>query len=166
MENGLTSDRFLLSPDLLTKLQDDKMWSWQNNVFQRSRFDFPLTNWVAGIQNALLTNLMNPTLQARVVEAAYTTNDPMTLGEVYGTLTKSIWTGNMTPSGRTAAMDRNLQRVYTGKLIQQVTMPRPGTPQDAIALSRQGLDDATNAHLMETVARIDRALDAKRMTMF
>ena len=61
-------------------------------------------------------------------------------------------------------------------------MPYPGTPQDAMALSRlnlrrirqtantalsqSGLDDETNAHLMETIARIDRALDAKRITMF
>ena len=27
-------------------------------------------------------------------------------------------------------------------------------------------EDATNAHLMETVARIDRALDAQRVTGF
>jgi hypothetical protein len=79
-------------------------------------------------------------------------------------------------------MDHNLQRVYTGKLIAQVTMPHPALPQDAIALSRlnlrrirataqqalakTGLDDETNAHLMETVARIDRALDASRITGF
>ncbi len=72
--------------------------------------------------------------------------------------------------------------VYTGKLIGQITMPYPGTPQDAVSLSRlhlqrirssansalqtTGLDDVTNAHLMETVARIDRALDAQRSTDF
>ena len=55
-------------------------------------------------------------------------------------------------------------------------------PQDAIALSRlnltrirssaqgqlaaRGLDDDTNAHLMETVARIDRALNAGREAGF
>ena len=75
-----------------------------------------------------------------------------------------------------------LGQVYTGRLIAQVMTPYGGTPPDAIdlsrlhlrrirnaassALQRSGLDDTTNAHLMETVARIDRALDAQRMTGF
>jgi hypothetical protein len=182
VEHGLDADRFLLSPDLVNKLQDDKMWSWQNNPFTRSRFDFPLSLWVASIQNALLTNAMNPTLQARVVENEYKVNDAFKLSELYSGLTRTIWTGNTTPTGRSAGMDRNLQRLYTGRLIAQVTTPYPGTPPDAIdlsrlhlrrirdaantALQRSGLDDATNAHLMETVARIDRALDAQRVTGF
>jgi len=88
----------------------------------------------------------------------------------------------MAPKGRTATWDRNLQRVYTDMLIQQVVTPYPVTPQDAIALSRlnlsrirtsaqaqlatKGLDDESNAHLMETVARIDRALNAGREAGF
>ena len=34
------------------------------------------------------------------------------------------------------------------------------------ALQRSGLDDETNAHLMESIARIDRALEASRYTGF
>ena len=34
------------------------------------------------------------------------------------------------------------------------------------ALQRKGLDDETNAHLMETIARVDRALTASRETNF
>jgi hypothetical protein len=124
---------------------------------------------------------MHPTLQARVVENEYKMANPFRLADLYSGLTGAVW-ATATPNGKTAAMDRNLQRLYTGRLIAQVTTPYPGTPQDAISLSRlhlrrirnsantalqrQGLDDATNAHLMETVARIDRALDAQRMTGF
>ena len=62
----------------------------------------------------------------------------------------------------------------------QVVTPSSFTPFDAVdlsrlhlrrirgtantALQRSGLDDETNAHLIETVARIDRALEAKRIT--
>jgi hypothetical protein len=65
-------------------------------------------------------------------------------------------------------------------LIQQVVTPGPATPEEAVALSRlnltrikaaaqaklavKGLDDDTNAHLMDTVARVDRALNAIRPT--
>ncbi len=181
--NALQADDWALSPELLNKMQDDKMWSWENNLFQPGRrFDFPLTMWVEALQTGVLFNLMNPFRQARVVEAQYQSDDAFKLSELYGTLTKSIWTDRAAPQGRTATWDRNLQRTYTDMLIQQVVEPSPLTPQDAVALSRlnltrirgaaqstlarPGLDDATNAHMMETIARIDRALDANRQTNF
>jgi hypothetical protein len=181
--HALKADAFAVSPDLLNKLQDDKIWSWENNLFEPGRrFDFPITDWVAALQTGVLFNVMNPYLQARVVDQQYKSEDAFKLSELYGTLTRTIWTSNMTPKGRTATWDRNLQRVYTDRLIQQVVTPFPATPDDAVALSRlnlsriraaaqsslatRGLDDETNAHLMESVARIDRALNAGRETDF
>jgi hypothetical protein len=168
---------------LLDQMLGDKLWSWENNLFQPGRrFDFPLTMWVDALQTGVLFNLMNPIRQARVVEGEYMSADAFTLSEMYATLTKAVWTGNVTPSGRTAGWDRNLQRTYTDMLIQQVVQPMSVTPQDAVALSRlnltrirgaaqaglakPGLNDVTNAHLMETIARIDRALDATREANF
>jgi len=183
VENALKSNAYALSPQMLDKMQDDKMWSWENNLFQPGRrFDFPLSDWVEAMQTGVLFNVMNPYLQARVVDNAYKTADAFKLSELYSTLTKAIWTDNLTPNGKTAAWDRNLQRVYTDMLIQQVVQPYPVTPQDAVALSRltltrikssaqsglqrKGLDDETNAHLMETIARVDRALNASREANF
>jgi hypothetical protein len=183
VDNALKTNAYALSPELLNKLQDDKMWSWENNPFaQGRRFDFPLSDWVEAMQTGVLFNVMNPYLQARVVDNAYKTPEAFKLSELYSALTKSIWTDNMTPNGKTAVWDRNLQRVYTDMLIQQVVQPFPATPQDAVALSRlsltrikssaqsalsrKGLDDETNAHLMETIARVDRALNAGRETNF
>ena len=183
VDNALKSTAYTLSPDMLNKMQDDKMWSWENNLFaQGRRFDFPLSDWVEAMQTGVLFNVMNPYLQARVVDNAYKTDGAFKLSELYSTLTKSIWTDNLTPNGRTAAWDRNLQRVYTDMLIQQIVQPYPVTPQDAVALSRlnltrvksaaqsglqrKSLDDETNAHLMETIARVDRALNAGRETNF
>ncbi|HEX6791443.1 MAG TPA: zinc-dependent metalloprotease, partial [Candidatus Krumholzibacteria bacterium] len=183
VNRALTSDAYALSPAMLNKMQDDKMWSWENNPFEPGRrFEFPLTNWVEAFQAGILFNMMNPMLQSRVVEAQYQSDDAFKLSELYASLTKSIWTSHMAPKGRTATWDRNLQRLYTDALIEQVVTPHPATPQDAIALSRlnltrirgaaqsqlaaKGLDDDTNAHLMETVARIDRALNASRETAY
>jgi len=179
ISSALKADAFALSPAMVNKLQDDKMWSWENNLFANGRrFDFPITDWVASMQTGVLFNLMNPALQTRVVDQQYKSADPFKLSELYTALTKSVWTANMTPKGNTAGWDRNLQRTYTDMLISQVVTPGAATPQDAVALSRlnlqrisgaakgalakPGLDDETNAHLMETVARIDRALNAGR----
>ncbi|HXV15002.1 MAG TPA: zinc-dependent metalloprotease [Candidatus Krumholzibacteria bacterium] len=183
VDNALKSNAYALSPDMLNKMQDDKMWSWENNLFQQGRrFDFPLSDWVEAMQTGVLFNVMNPFLQARVVDNAYKNNSAFKLSDLYSTLTKSIWTDNLTPNGRTATWDRNLQRVYTDMLIQQMVEPYPVTPQDAVSLSRlnltriktaaqsglqrKGLDDETNAHLMETIARVDRALNASREANF
>jgi hypothetical protein len=183
VDNALKSSSYALSADMLNKMQDDKMWSWENNLFEPGRrFDFPLSDWVEAMQTGILFNVMNPFLQARVVDNGYKTENAFKLSELYGTLTKAIWSDNVAPQGRTAAWDRNLQRVYTDMLILQVVQPYTVTPQDAVALSRlnltrikgsaesalqrKGLDDETNAHLMETIARVDRALTASRETQF
>jgi hypothetical protein len=179
VDNALAPKAYELSPAMLNKMQDDKMNSWENNTFAPGRrFEFPLTDWVDALQTGVLYNLMSPMLQARVVEGQYQSADAFKLSEMYSTLTKSVWTERMAPKGRTATWDRHLQRTYTDMLIQQVLTPTPVTPQESVALSRlnltriraaansklavKGLDDDTNAHLMETVARIDRALNASR----
>jgi hypothetical protein len=183
VNHALSSEAYALSPSMLNKMQDDKMWSWENNPFEPGRrFEFPLTDWVEALQTGVLFNVMNPMLQSRVIEGQYQSDDAFRLSELYSTLTKSIWSSRMAPKGRTATWDRNLQRVYTDMLIQQVVTPYPITPQESVALSRlsltrirsaaqtqlaaKGLDDETNAHLMETVARIDRALNASREAGF
>jgi hypothetical protein len=181
--NTLKTDTWRLDPAMLNMLQDDKQWSWENNPFQNGRrFDFPMSLWIGAVQNAVLSRLMNPILQARVVEATYKVEKPFKLSQLYSALTREIWTKDAAPRGQYAGLQRNLQRIYLGRLISQVTTPNPFLPPDAIelsrlnlrrirssantALQRQGLDDETNAHLMETVARIDRALNAQRITGF
>jgi hypothetical protein len=181
VDNALSSNAYALSPEMLAKMQDDKMNSWENDTFAPGRrFEFPLTDWVEAMETGVLYNLMNPMLQSRVVEGQYLSDTSFKLSELYATLTKSIWTDRAAPKGRTATWDRNLQRTYTDMLIQQVVTPGPATPEEAVALSRlnltrikaaaqaklavKGLDDDTNAHLMDTVARVDRALNAIRPT--
>jgi len=182
-DNAFSPDAFKVDPEILKRLQDDKLWSWQNNIFAYGRrFDFPMSGWVAGIQNALLSQMLNPTLQQRVIDGQYANSDPYTLAEYYRTLTGAIWYDNMTPKGQTAVWQRNLQRIYLHRLIQQAVHPSPGTPWESIAISRlhltnlnsrlktayaqKGLSDEQNAHLLESMARIDRALDADMISSF
>jgi hypothetical protein len=183
IENAFSADAFAISPGLLNKLQDNKLRDWQNRLFaQGRRFDFPLTNWAAAIQNAVLSNLLQPMLLQRVVDAEYKVDNPFRLSALFRSLTREIWLDHPTPTGKTAVMQRNLQRIYLSKLISMITKPYPGTPDEAIALARlnlrrirssantvlqkQGLSDEVNAHLLESIARIDRALEAKMEAAF
>jgi len=183
IDEGFNSAAFLLPTSMVNRMMDDKMWSWENNLFSSTRrFDYPLSSWASAYQVAMLYNLLNPGIQTRIVEASVSQSQALKLSELYGGLTKKIWTSNTTPSGRTAAVDRNVQRAYTQILINNVMMPNPAMPFDGVALSRlhlqrikraaqaglskSGLDDETNAHLTETIARIDRVLDANRISPY
>ncbi len=182
-ENAFAADAFALPPELLNKLADNKILDWENTLYTYGRrFDFPLINWVGAIQNTILYYLLQPMLLQRVLEAEYKVENPFRLAELFDTLTKTIWLDNPKPSGKTAAMERNLQRFYVRMLTQMVVQPFMGTPEDAVALARlnlvrmrrsiettlreQGLGDETNAHLMESRARINRALEAQLQASF
>jgi hypothetical protein len=183
VENAFSAGAFAVDPAILNQLQDEKLWSWQNNPFSYGRrFDFPMSGWVAAFQNAIVYQLLNPARLARMADAEYKQDDPYRVSEMFRTLTSTIWTDNMSPSGRTAAMQRNLQRIYLHHLVGMTVHPTPGTNWEAIALARlqltrlrveidkaykkPGLSDEVNAHLAESLARIDRALDAKLQASF
>jgi hypothetical protein len=178
VQNGLQANALALPPDLLNRLADNKVSDWQNPLYTYGRrFDFPLTEWVAAVHNALLRQLLDPMLLQRVVEAQYKTDDPYRLSELFSTLSDAIWLKSMTPNGRTAVMQRNLQRIYLDKLIWMTVKPSTPLPPEAVAMARLqltrlqskidqaskqgGLSDEALAHLVESKARIDRALDAK-----
>ena len=79
-------------------------------------------------------------------------------------------------------LQRNLQPIYLHHLIGMTVRPAGGTPHEAVALARlhltrlqtqldtaskkSGLSDETAAHLLESKARVDRALDAKLQSSF
>ncbi len=92
VQNGLQTDALALPPDLMNRLADNKTSDWQNPLYTYGRrFDFPLTEWVAAIHNALLKQLMDPMLMQRVVEAQYKADDPYRLSELFSSLTDAIW---------------------------------------------------------------------------
>jgi hypothetical protein len=182
-ENAFSKDAFVIDPAILNQLQDNKLWSWQNNPFSYGRrFDFPMAGWVAAFQNAIVAQLLNSSRLARMADAEYKQDDPYRVSEMLRTLTSTIWTDNMVASGRTASMQRNLQRIYLHHLVGMAMHPRPGAGWEPIALARlqltrlrgeidkaykqPGLSDEANAHLAESLARIDRALDAKLQASF
>jgi hypothetical protein len=183
IDHALSKDAFAISPDILNSLADNKLWTWQNNLFQWGRrYDFPMTAWVGGFQNAVISQLLHPMRLQRMLDTEYKQDDPYQCSEMFRTLTGTIWTGNIVPSGQTATMQRNLQRIYLHHLIQMTVAPAPGTPWETIALARlhltrlrgsingayqrAGLSDEANAHLAESLARIDRALDAKLQSTY
>ncbi|HYM80219.1 MAG TPA: zinc-dependent metalloprotease [Candidatus Limnocylindria bacterium] len=185
-QRAFATDAFKVSPALLNRLGPDRWshWGIPGPFAPQARVDYNLNDKVFAIQNALLGGLMNPSLMARVREAESRSPEAFKLSELFDRLTSSLWSevgGGVAglralegPSTR-----RELQRAYVDRLAALVVAPAPATPDDARALARlqltridararqtlageAPLGDYTRAHLLESRARIKRALEAGR----
>ncbi len=107
-----------------------------------------------------------------------TTGDAYTAAELFSDLTQAAWSELAGQRARSVnSFRRNLQRVHTNHLIELMLSSAAAIPEDARSLARLhlsrisdrvesalgqgGLDDFTEAHLGETAARIERALNAQ-----
>jgi len=186
---GFAVDAFAMPPDLLNRLGPERWAHWGNpNGFGPAglRLDYDFNERVLTIQNALLNGLTQPRLLARLREAENRSADAFRMSELFDRLTRATW--GEVGGGNAAAMKaldgpgtrRELQRAYVDRMATLlVGPPAPGAPDDARALARlqlQRIDaraarvlageapigDYTRAHLLESRARIKRALDAGR----
>jgi hypothetical protein len=189
-ERAFAADAFAISPQLLNRLAPDRWSHWGMNVGfgpGGDRFDYDLNGRVLGIQAALLNGLTTPSLLSRLRESESRAKDAFRLADLFDRMTRSLWgevgggTGTATafralegPSTR-----RDLQRLYVDRLANMIVNPATGAPDDARALARlqlQRIDarcarvlaadtpigDYTRAHLLESRARIKRAMEAGR----
>jgi len=183
-QRGFAADAFAIEPVLLNRLVQDRWAHWgAPNPFGPVRLDYDLQTKVITIQKTLLDGLLSPNLLARMREAEATSKSPYRLSEYFDTMTGMLWTEVGGTAAQLKSLERpgtrrELQRAYVDRLAALVAAPIPGGPDDARALARlqlqkidtrcsaalnnASLGDNTRAHLLESRARIRRALDATR----
>ena len=186
-QRAFAADAFKVSPQLLNRLAPDRWshWGMPNTFATPARLDYDLGDRAFAIQNALVNALTAPRLLARLREAELLGPEQFRMSELFDRLTRTLW--GEVGSGSAAALKslegpstrRELQRGYVDRLATIVVNPAPGTPDDARALARLQLvridakaaqtlagklplGDYTRAHLLESRARIKRALEAQR----
>jgi len=188
-QRAFASDAFRVSPRLLNRLAPDRWFHWgvadQFGVWTGPRLDYNFHDKVLAIQSTLLNGLMSPSLLARLREAESRAPDALRMSELFDRTTRMLW--GEVGGVATAAMKaldgpttrRDVQRAYADRLSQMVLGGSIGLPDDARALARLQLTridgrcaralaaegpmgDYTRAHLLETRARIKRALEAGR----
>ncbi len=169
-------DAFKFSPSLLNKLAIENWWHWGTDPFSVDRPDYPLHRQILAMQRRALNRLLHPTLMARILDAEVKTDKPFRLSELFDRLTATIWAEVLDEKAQPInSVRRNLQRVHLQMLTQLLLDPPSGTPEDARTFSRKELtklqkyvqkaltqitDATTKAHLEETLARIQRSLQA------
>jgi hypothetical protein len=183
-----SANAFTMAPGLLNKLGPDRWSHWGVNenfgIFTGPRLDYNLNDKALAIQTGVLDALMSGPLMARLREAESRSPDAFRLSEHFDRMTRMVWGDAAAGPAALKALEgpgtrREVQRAYVDRLATLLVAPPNGTPDDARALARLQLSridsrcsrllaaatpmgDYARAHLMETRARIKRALEAGR----
>ncbi|MFM8558601.1 MAG: zinc-dependent metalloprotease [bacterium] len=171
---------------LLRRLAPNRWSHWgQGMGVFAGRQDYGWNDRVLAVQGSLLNAVTAPALLARLREQETRSSDAYRLSEHFDKLTRSVWgeVGSANPAAiRTLEgphTRRELQRAFVDRMANMVADPPADAPDEARALARLALTrvdarcaralaagttmgDNTRAHLLETRARIKRALEAGR----
>jgi len=170
-------DAFQFPASLLNKLAPERLPDFEDTIDKMVRKDYPVHDVILGIQRIALDRMYDPVSLRRMVDLPlhYENGEELfALADMFKELRLAIW-DEVYASRNINSFRRNLQRVHLGILISLVL--RPGdAPEDALSLARadlvslrialiealrsNALDAITRAHLEETLARVNAALDA------
>lgn len=180
IQRAFAESAFDVPSDVLAALGPNQWLHWGTNPTFNGRQDYPFHSYVLQLQSALLNALTDPARLARIrdAETKFGAENALTIPELFGQLTRAIWSETLSAPGRNiSATRRDLQRVYLDRMTDILTNPPDAMPADARAVARVQLqdlqgrltrrltppyefDDYTYAHLQESRARIEKALEA------
>lgn len=176
VDQAFDEDAFEFDAATLNKLAPNRYSHW--GMGSMSPVDFPAHDLVESIQSYLLSTLLDPIRIGRMIDNELrSTEEAYTAAELFNETTAAIWSELEGDAARSvSSFRRNLQRAHANHLIELMLSESGAVPEDARSLARlhltriqariaraaqQGnMDDFTQAHLQETEARIERALDA------
>lgn len=183
MDMALKPGAFHVDEEMLNKMTPNRYSDWSVR-WSSGPIDFPIHEQVNFMQGYLLSNLLDNGRLARMVnnEVRMPNNqDAFTVAELMDMLSGEIF-AEINAGKNVDSYRRNLQRTYISRLIAIMLNERPRptvrpAPEDARSLARYHLSEisdqmedvlesgsvntTTKAHLMESHARIDQAMDAE-----
>ncbi len=179
------ADSLVVSPTLQRRLAPD--FQERGDALRRGdqavSTDYSVSERVFGVQRALLTQLMGDDVAGRIIDSqgkASRPADAFQLTELYGRLTRDIWSEIETSASRSAdipATRRALQREHINRLAGLLLRPGGTGRSDARSLTRSqaqsllvrinaasqrsGLAGDTRAHLQDCADTLAQALSAR-----
>ena len=178
VDYAFAPDAIDLPQDVYQKMGADRWSHWGNSNTYGGRVDYPLHQTLVGIQSALLEQLLAPVRLQRVrdTEVKFGAENTLTIPELMSQITESVWkevwdgAGDNIPGNR-----RDLQRAYLQEMTELLIDAPEEMPSDARSVARYELSRLskklsaaargnvgayTKAHLEESKAMIEKALDA------
>ena len=189
-EYALSDKAFNFPAELLNSLAVTRWSDWGSDSWNATRLDYPVHNVVLRNQTRILERLLYPTILSRVQDTELKFakgEDVFTLPELFSGITDAVWVELGRDAGAKqwsnsdafiSSFRRGLQREHLKQLIKLILDADSGTPEDARSLARLhlgqinskiqrvlqnargNLDDYSFAHLEESQARVEKALDA------
>ncbi|MEN1679897.1 MAG: zinc-dependent metalloprotease [Planctomycetota bacterium] len=182
---------FDIPPTLYNQLLASRWSHWGTDLVDRH--DYPVHQIILRWQERVLDQLMSPLTLTRLHDGELKTpadEDAFTCAELLTGVREAVFASvagidkaaEYTPrKPAVSSLDRNLQRAYLERLIR-LSLRNSSAPQDCQTLAylelerlrssinpkiapTVKLDDYTRAHLRETKAQIDRALDARMIAL-
>jgi hypothetical protein len=165
VECAFRDEAFHLTPALLQRMTTDSL-ATDESFFGLDEATFPLHDRIMGVQNSVLTMLMNPTRLRRIYDNESLVDrdqDAITLPELMDTVTKAIFSELQTqPQGKFTArkpmissLRRNLQRGLVDRLIN---LAQPGGDMTAAA---KPISNLALMHLRQLKGDIEKTLKAE-----
>lgn len=166
--------------DVLRQLGTNRWFHWGSNTTFNGRLDYPYHEQILAFQTAVMGQMLQPFRLAMIRdgETKFGAANMVTIPEIMTDLTRAVWSEVWVATAVRGAdaPRRDLQRAYIDQITQLVVRPAARTPADARAVARRQLRDldrrlglaaqATGlsiymlAHIDESRARIQKALDA------
>ncbi|HET8546929.1 MAG TPA: zinc-dependent metalloprotease, partial [Bryobacteraceae bacterium] len=184
-ENCFAPRAFRFTPQMLNKLDRERLWDTMNiQASFNAPLDVPVHDMILSMQRGVLDRVFHPIVLKRIIdnELRYSGGtDRFRLSDLFGSVQEAVWADAQATSGVLAINShrRNLQREHLRKLLGML-LRDASVPEDARTMSRYYLTQLrtqlqagvgragnveTRAHLQETVARIDEALEANMQRM-
>ena len=177
-EHVFGPDAFEFPASIMEKLASERLPDFSGSVWQIQRLDYPIHAVVSSIQAWPMARLYSSLSMSRMLDVelwAAEGKDVLTLPEMFDSIRDAVWE-ELADGSNINSFRRNLQRAHLQRLTRMLIQPRQSMPEDAATLARAdlkkiraaidgamsggGLDAYTEAHLDETAARVDAALDA------
>lgn len=181
VQYALSADAITLPREVYQQMGADRWSHWGNSNTYGGRIDYPLHQTLVGIQSSLLAQLFNPVRLSRIrdTEVKFGETNTLTIPDLMSQVTEAVWSEVWnSPGSNIESNRRDLQRAYLNEVIELVTDAPDGMPADARSVARVQLRELSNklerrmappaydfneytrAHLEESKARIDAALQA------
>lgn len=180
VDYAFDQDALQVPPALYQQFGANRWDHFGNSTTYRGRIDYPLHDYLLGVQTSLLAQLLNGTRLSRIrdTEVKFGADNTVTIPELMGAITEAIWEEAWVAPGTDIESNRrDLQRAYLDGMIGIVVDAPSNMPADARSVARHTLSDLherisrrltppanfdayTEAHLQEAKVRIEKALDA------
>lgn len=180
LDNVLAPGVFNFPPDLVNKLAPERLPDFFGSTWTMTRLDYPIRSVVQAAQAQAMLSLYSVARMNRILDNELrfpAGQKPFTLAEMYQSIDDAVW-AELNTGAPIDAFRRELQRMHLLLLTSWLTAAPPAMPNDALTLTRFSLtklqtriegalastgagDTYTQAHLQESLARIEAALDAQ-----